>query len=111
MTRDMTEIEKQHELQILMRRFESKIEQEKLLNQDLQDSLRREQQRIHEQERRADSDKKMIESLQTQLAQARYAHKVAIHLHRFFMKFIWRYTLCFQMSRFLDEFCNYLNRT
>ena len=67
----MTESEKQHEFQILIRRFESKIEQEKLINQDLQDSLRREQQRIHDQERRADQDKKMIESLQVQLAQSR----------------------------------------
>ena len=32
LTKDMTESEKQHELQILIRRFESKIEQEKLIS-------------------------------------------------------------------------------
>ena len=69
--KDKSDSEKHFEMENLIRRFESKIEQEKLINSDLQESLRREQQRIHDQERRADCDKKMIESLQTQLAQSR----------------------------------------
>ena len=69
--KDKSDSEKHFEMENLIRRFESKIEQEKLINSDLQESLRREQSRIHDQERRADCDKKMIESLQTQLAQSR----------------------------------------
>merc|ERR1719277_119165 len=62
--------ERQFELETLIRRFESKIEQEKLINQDLQESLKRERQRIHEQERRQDGDRRSIESLQNQLDQS-----------------------------------------
>lgn len=55
----------------LSRRLESQLEQEKIINRDLQDALLREQNRIHEQERRAESDRETIEKLQTQVAQAR----------------------------------------
>ena len=71
LAKEKTDSDRQFELETLIRRFESKIEQEKLINQDLQESLRREQQRIHEQERRADGDKRMVESLQAQLDQSR----------------------------------------
>ena len=71
MMKEKTDGERQFELETLIRRFESKIDQEKIINQDLQASLRREQQRIHDQERRADGDKRMVESLQAQLDQSR----------------------------------------
>ena len=66
----------------LSRRLESQLDQEKIINRDLQDALLREQNRIHEQERRAESDRENIEKLQTQVAQARYVNQMfLLHMH------------------------------
>ena len=66
-----TDSEKQKDHENICRRLESQLEQEKIINRDLADALEREQQRIHDQEKRSESDRKTIESLQGQVAQSR----------------------------------------
>ena len=67
-----TESEKQKYSDINHRRIESQLDQEKLLNRDLSDALQRERQRIHDQEKRSESDRQTVETLQHQIATSRY---------------------------------------
>lgn len=78
-----TDSEKQKDHENICRRLQSQCEQEKIINRDLSDALQREQQRIHDQEKRAESDRKSIEALQIQVAQSRYDSFLLIFLKYF----------------------------
>ena len=68
-----TDSQKEKDQDATLRRMEAKLEQEKIINKDIAEALQRERHRIHDQEKRAEGDKKTIEALQSQVAQSRYA--------------------------------------